>query len=102
MEDKKKQREIIIVIIYILTAILVIFSDQIFSMKTTTMFRPAGNIFENLVHIIIGGNFVYAFFFLDFIKYELLSFLLDILYLFINQTIILDVENSLFNLNIFF
>jgi NADH:ubiquinone oxidoreductase subunit 5 (subunit L)/multisubunit Na+/H+ antiporter MnhA subunit len=101
MEDKKKQREIIIVIIYILTAILVIFSDQIFSMKTTTMFRPAGNIFENLVHIIIGGNFVYAFF-LDFIKYELLSFLLDILYLFINQTIILDVENSLFNLNIFF
>jgi hypothetical protein len=102
MENKKKQREIIIVIFYILTAILVIFSDQIFSMKTTTMFRPAGNVFDNLLHIIIGGNFVYSFFFLDFIKYELLSFIFNNIYLFINQNIIIDLENLLFNLNMFF
>jgi hypothetical protein len=102
MEDKKKQRELIIVIVYILTAALVIFSDQIFSMKTTTIFRPAGNIFENLLHIIIGGNFIYSFVFIDYTKYELFTFLSNILYLFINQDIIIDVENILFNLNMFF
>lgn len=102
MEDKKKQRELIIVIVYILTAALVIFSDQIFSMKTTTMFRPAGNVFENLLHIIIGGNFVYSFVFLDYTKYELFSFVSNNLYLFVNQSIIIDLENLLFNLNMFF
>lgn len=102
MEDKKKQRELIIVIVYILTAALVIFSDQIFSMKTTTIFRPAGNVFENLLHIIIGGNFVYSFVFLDYTKYELFSFVSNNLYLFVNQSIIIDLENLLFNLNMFF
>lgn len=102
MEDKKKQKEIIIVIVYITTAMVVIFWDQIFSMKTTTIFRPAGNKFENLLHIIVGGNFIYSFFFLDFIKYELLSFISDSLYLFVNQAVVIDLENLLFNLNIFF
>jgi len=102
MEDKKKQREMIIVIVYILTAALVIFSDQIFSMKTTTILRPAGNVFENLLHIVIGGNFVYSFVFIDYTKYELFSYISNILYLFVNQNIIMDVENLLYNLNMFF
>lgn len=102
MNDKKKQREIIIVFIYLFVALITIFFDQIFSMKTTTIFRPAGNIFENLPHIIIGGNFLYSICFLDYIKYNLISFFLDILYIFINNSIILDLEKSLFDLNLFF
>jgi hypothetical protein len=71
-------------------------------MKTTTIFRPAGNIFENLLHIAVGGNFIYLFFFLDYIKYELFSFIYNNVYLLINPTIFMDLENLLFNLNIFF
>lgn len=102
MSDKKKQREIIIIFIYLFIALITIFFDQIFSMKTTTIFRPAGNVFENLPHIIIGGNFLYSIYFLDYIKYNLITFFLDVLYLFINNNIILDLEKSLFDLNLFF
>lgn len=102
MDDKKKQREIIMVLVYLITAIIMIFSDQIFSIKTTTLFRPAGNIFENLPHAIIGGNLVYSFCFLDYTKYNLISFLFEIIQLFINSDIVIDVENSLFDLNLFF
>ena len=102
MSDKKKQREVIMVFIYLFTAVMVIFSDQIFSIKTTTIFRPVGNVFENLPHIIIGGNLVYSFCFLDYIKYNLISFLFDISYLFVNNNVILDIENTLFDLNLFF
>jgi hypothetical protein len=66
------------------------------------LFRPAGNIFENLPHIMIGGNIMYTLSFLDQIKYNLIPFLFDIVYLFVNNTIIIDIENSLFDLNLFF
>lgn len=102
MSDKKKQREIKIIFVYLFIALITIFFDQIFSMKTTTIFRPAGNVFENLPQIIIGGNFLYSIYFLDYIKYNLITFFLDILYLFINNNIILDLEKSLFDLNLFF
>jgi hypothetical protein len=102
MSDKKKQREIVMVLVYLITAITMIFSDQIFSIKTTTLFRPAGNVFENLPHSIIGGNIVYSFYFLDFIKYNLISFFFEMSQFFINSNIIVDIENSLFDLNLFF
>src|SRR5205085_1053727 len=44
----------------------------------------------------------YSFVFIDYTKYELFSFLSNILYLFVNQNIIVDLENLLFNLNMFF
>lgn len=102
MENKKKQKEIIMVIVYVIVAALAIFWDQIFSMKTTTIFRSAGNIFENLPHNIIGGNFIYSFFFLNYIKYELISLMWSVMYIYVDQATILNLESLIFNLNMFF
>lgn len=102
MDDKKKQREIIFIFIYLATALIIIFSNEIFGPKTTTLLRPAGNIFENLPHTIIGGNIIYSFYFIDFLKNDLINFFFDILYLYVNDSIIVDLENKLFKLNFFF
>lgn len=102
MSDKKKQREIIFIFIYVTTALLIIFYNEIFGEKTTTFLRPAGNIFENLLHIIVGGNIVYSYCVLDRIKFDLIYFFSDIIYLYINDSIIIDLENKLFKLNRYF
>lgn len=102
MDDKKKQREIIFVFIYVITALIMIFHNEIFEIRTTTPLRPAGNIFENLPHLLAGGNLSYSLFFLGYVKHTLITFLIDLLRLFYNNNVIIDIENALFNLNLFF
>lgn len=102
MKDKKKQREIIMFLVYFTIIIVSIILEYDFSTKTVRMFKPLGNDFDDFLHVIVTGNFMYSIYILDFIKYNLLFSLFDCIGLFFNDLNVLNLDRSILELRFFF
>lgn len=102
MEDKKKQREMIMFFVYFTIIIVSVVSEYDFSTKTVRMFKPLGNDFDDFIHVIMTGNFLYSLYILDFIKYNLIFLFIDCINVFFNDLVTFNIDKSLLELRFFF
>lgn len=72
-----------------------------FSTGPIKIFNHHGDELNDLLYLLVTGNFKYILYILDYIKYNLIFFIFDLFHLFFNDSIIIDLENSLLDLNIF-
>jgi hypothetical protein len=72
-----------------------------FSTGPIRIFKPRGDEFSDLLYLFVTGNITYVLYILDYIKYNLIFLFLDSIHLFFNNTIQINMENSLLDLNIF-
>ena len=99
MENKKKQKEIILFVAFLTIMLIAIFSTHEFSKKTLSYFYPNGVLFNNILYMFLSFNWWYFLYIIDIIKYNLIFFLFNIVLIFFNPLFINNVEHYLFIIN---
>lgn len=99
MENKKKQKEIVLYTVSVLIMLLAILSTCEFSKQTLYYFYPKGNNFNNVLYLFLSFNWKYFFYIIDITKYNLIFFLSNLILVFFNSTFINNIEHYLFILN---
>lgn len=97
--DKKKKRDIIWSFTLVFVVLTLIFTTYEIDGSSSEYIYPKGNNFDNFYYLIISFNWVYFFYMLDLIKYNLIFFISNLLFLFLNDSFIMSVEADLFVLN---
>lgn len=99
MEDKKKQKEMVLSAFFVLIMLLAIFSTHEFSKQTLYYFYPRGDVFNNILYLFLSFNWWYFIYIIDITKYNIIFFLSNLFLIFFNSNFINNVEHYLFILN---
>ena len=99
--NEKRKKEITIFTLYFIIIFMIILYELEFSTGPIRIFKPHGDDFNDMLYLLVIGNIKYVLYILDYIKYNLIFLFIDSVHLFFNQSVYIDIENSLLELNLF-
>ena len=99
--NEKKKKEIAVFSLYFIVLFMIILYEFEFSTGPIRIFKPHSDEFNDLLYLLVTGNLRYVMCILDDIKYNVFFLFIDSIHLFFNDTMYLNIENSLLDLNLF-